>query len=144
MWKFLFWLLGIGLVFGGGYIVGIITSDDPSYQISIQEEGGEGQPPNGAVLSDVDHPAKLDSLLGILLHKQPAEGVSVNINEPDAFLKLMSPQRSIGLTAHRIWFTDDGAVLAEERNGTWQDAVFFTISERDASYIQSIMEGEAE
>ncbi|GEN52359.1 hypothetical protein [Halobacillus faecis] len=142
MWKFLFWVLGIGLVFGGGYIVGVITSDEPSYQIMIQEEGGESQPPDGAVLTDVDHPAKLDSLLGILLHKQPAEGVSVNINEPDASLKLMSPQRSIGLTDHRIWFTDNGAVLAEERNGTWQDAVFFTISKRDASYIQSIIAGE--
>ena len=144
MWKFLFWVIGVGVVFGGGYLVGVVTSDEPSYQIMIQEEGGESQPPNGAVLTDVDQPAKLDSLLGILLQKQPAEGVTVNINEPDASLKLMSPQRSVGLTDHRIWFTDNGAVLAEERNGTWQDAAFFTISERDASYIQSIIQGEGE
>lgn len=144
MWKFLFWLVGIGVVFGGGYFVGIITSDDPSYQIMIQEEGGETQPPNGAVLTEVDQPAKMDTMLAILLGKQPADGVSVKENEPDASLKLMSPKRSVGLTDLRIWFTEDGAVLAERQSDTWEDPAFFTISERDASYIQSVIAEEDE
>lgn len=139
MWRILLWIALAGAVFAGGFVAGTITSDDASYSVSIQEVSEE-QPPDGVNFNDVDDPAKMDSFLGLYLGKQSTDKVEVDLENPDYMIKLHSPKRSIGLLDARLWFTDEGAVIGERRGETWNQTTFYTITESDASYIQSIIE----
>lgn len=141
MWKFLIWVVVVGLIFAGGYFVGLVTSDDPSYIVTIQQESEE-TPPEGTVITDEEDRAKMDSLLGILLRKEPVDNVSVDLENPDASLRVGSPRRSIELANYQVWFTDQGVVLGEQQGNTAGGLDFYSLTERDRDYIQSLIEKE--
>lgn len=138
MGKFILWVVLIGVIFGGGYVVGIITSDDPSYIVTIQEESGETNP-EGTVITDTEDMAKMDSLLGILLTKKQVKNVSVDVENPDASLKVASPRRSIGLANYQVWYTEQGAILGEQQGNAAGDFRYYSITERERDYIRSLI-----
>lgn len=138
MGRFILWIVLIGVIFAGGYVVGIITSDDPSLIVTIQEESGE-TPPEGTVITDTEDMANMDSLLGILLRKESADKVSVDKENPDASLKILSQERSIGLADYQVWYTEEGAVLGEQQGSAGGNFTFYTITDRDRDYIQSLI-----
>ncbi|SFJ29250.1 hypothetical protein SAMN04487936_101556 [Halobacillus dabanensis] len=138
MGRFILWIVLIGVIFAGGYVVGIITSDDPSLIVTIQAESGK-TPPAGTVITDTEDMASMDSLLGILLRKESADKVSVDKENPDASLKVLSQERSIGLADYQVWYTEEGAVLGEQQGNAAGNFRYYSITERDRDYIRSLI-----
>lgn len=136
--KFLLWIAGIGLVFGGGYATALVLGDHPSYTLTALKAGGE--PEMAATLHDEEHQAELDTMLNILLHQKPLEGASVDVDNPDISLELISPERSVGILDARIWFEEDTAVLGIRSGQTWNSIRYSELSKNDAEYIQSIVD----
>ncbi|WP_027954528.1 hypothetical protein [Halobacillus kuroshimensis] len=135
--KLLLWIAGIALIFGGGYAAAVYVGDTPSYTLTAVKAGENKE--TSATLHNGEHQAELDTMLNILLHQKPMEGASVDMENPDVTLKLISPERSIGILDARVWFEEDRAVLGIRSGQTWNSIRFSELSQNEASYIRSIV-----
>ena len=100
--------------------------------------------PNGidypTIFTDTKNQTIIDNLQMIYLHKEKIENVDIDIENPDIFIMMLNPKRSVGLIDSNVWFTNEGAMIAERIGESWEQVEYFIIDKSDANYIKEIID----
>ncbi|GGD09585.1 hypothetical protein [Pontibacillus salipaludis] len=130
------------MLFLGGYFVGINSPNEASREIRFGHQNSEH--PNRVddryVFTDVENQTIIDTVMMIYVHKKPIENANVNEENPDLYMSVMSPRKSVGLIDARIWFTSDGAIIGERNGESWSEVEYYEMDESEAAYIKGIVE----
>jgi len=62
------------------------------------------------------------------------------MENPDIFILVLNPKLSVGLIDSKVWFTNEGAIIAERSGESWDQVEYFKIDESDTNYIKGIIE----
>ena len=129
------------LIFLGGYFTGI-NNREVTREIRVGYQNSAN--PNGidypTIFTDTKNQTIIDNLQMIYLHKEKIENVDIDIENPDIFIMMLNPKRSVGLIDSNVWFTNEGAMIAERIGESWEQVEYFIIDKSDANYIKEIID----
>ncbi|QFT87665.1 hypothetical protein FIU87_03285 [Bacillus sp. THAF10] len=128
------------LIFIVGYATGRLMQHDVSMEFRIGYPHSEF--PNRVdyphTFKNTDNQHIINNLLMIHMQKERIDDMDLEIDSPDIYMNLLSPTESVGLLESRLWFKEDGAIIAERNGISWDEVEFYKIPESDASYIKGL------
>lgn len=130
------------IIFLGGYFIGYFNNNEASREIRIgyQNSFNPDRIDYHNIFTDVENQSIIDNFLMIYLHKDKIEKVNIDVENPDIFISVISPKQSVGLIDSKVWFTNEGAIIALRSGESWDKIEYFKIGTSDASYIKEIIE----
>lgn len=129
------------IIFIGGYATGRLMHDEVSMEVRIGYPHSEY--PNRVdyphTFKNTDNQNIINNLLMIHMQKERIDNIDMDIANPDIYLELLSPTESVGLLESRVWFMEDGAIIAQRDGISWDEVEFYKIPEDDATYIKGLI-----
>jgi hypothetical protein len=129
------------LIFLSGYFTGI-NNREASMEIRIGHQNSVN--PNGidypTIFTDAKNPSIVNNFLMVYLQKEKIENVDIDMENPDIFILVLNLKLSVGLIDSKVWFTNEGAIIAERSGESWDQVEYFKIDESDTNYIKGIIE----
>lgn len=126
----------------GGYFAGSINNNEVSREIKIGYKNNEN--PNRIdfpkSFTDVENQPIIDNMLMIYLNKKKIANVNIDVENPDIYIKVISPREFVGLIDSKVWFTDEGAIIGEHHGEDWDKVKYFKVDESEANYIKEIID----
>jgi len=140
--KFISIIAFILIIFLGGYFTNSMVNNEPSREIRIgfQNSENSNRIDYTKTFKSTKNQAIIDNFLMIYLQKEKIENVNLDVEPPDIYISVVSPKQSVGLINSRLWFTNNGAIIAERSGDSWNHAEFYKINKGDASYIEGIID----
>lgn len=131
------------LIFLGGYFAGINNRETTrEVRIGYQDSADPNRIDYSTIFSDTKNQTIIDNFLMIYLQKEKLENVDINMESPDILIMVLNPKRSVGLIDSKVWFTSEGAVIAERVGESWEQVDYFKIDQSDADYIKKVIDGQ--
>ena len=108
------------LIFISGYFTGGIINREPSRIIMFgyQNSNEPNRIDYRSIIKDTENQAFIGNFAMIYLQKEKVTNVSVDEENPDVFVHVLSPKQYVGLIEAKLWFTDAGATIAERAGET--------------------------
>ncbi|WP_307346310.1 hypothetical protein [Metabacillus malikii] len=134
------------IIFIGGYFTGYINNNEASREIRIgyKNNVNPNQVDDKNIFTDTENQTIIDNFMMIYLHKEKVTDTQMDLENPDIYLNVINPKRSIGLIESRLWFNDRGAIIGERVGESWDEVEFFQIDNSDATYIKETIDYQEE
>ncbi|TYS18638.1 hypothetical protein FZC78_03705 [Rossellomorea vietnamensis] len=129
------------IIFIGGYLAGIYFSKEEvtrEIRVGYQDRGRDDVIHFKNIIKNTENQSAVDNIMMIFMKKEKIADPDVNLEKPDIYLEVLNPKHFTGLIDSRIWFKDEGAVIAERSGESWEDVVYYSIHEQDADYLKQI------
>ncbi|MGG3800617.1 hypothetical protein [Metabacillus fastidiosus] len=55
---------------------------------------------------------------------------------PNIYIEVISPKRSVGLIDSKVWFTNEGAIISKRSGKSWDEVEYYKLDKEDADYIK--------
>lgn len=139
--KMLISFVAVGLIFAGGYFVGKVTNQEVLKEVVVRYEGTDENSRRiiyEQTYTDLENPSVIDNIIMIHLTSEEIEDPTVDMENPDMFLKVNSPNASASLLDSRIWFVDNYAILGDRVGESWDKVKFQRIEGYDVEYLKEI------
>lgn len=139
--KYLISFVILGCIFAGGYFVGKVTNAEVLKEVSISYKGTDENAQDVIYkkqFTDLENPSVIDNFIMIYLYTEEIEKPDVDIENPDMYINLNSPNASAGLIDSRLWFIDEYAVIGRREGVSWDKVKFYKIEGYDVEYIKEV------
>ncbi|WP_338472892.1 hypothetical protein R4Z10_09290 [Niallia sp. XMNu-256] len=132
------------LIFLGGYFTGINNREAlGEIRIGYQNSVNPNEIDYPTIFTDTKNPTIVHNFIMIYLQKEKIEkmeNVVIDVENPDIFILVLNPKLSVGLIDSRVWFTNEGAIIAERSGESWDQVEYFKIDEMDTNYIKEMID----
>ncbi|WP_421378466.1 hypothetical protein ACOJQI_13065 [Bacillus salacetis] len=138
--------LAILIIFSGGFFTGkYVFEEGASREIRVgyQDSGRPDVINFEKVIKNTEDQAAVDNFMMIYMNKEEVAMTDVDLGKPDVFISITSPKQFTGLIDSRIWFREDGGIIARRSGESWDEVEYFSISVQDADYIKDKIEYKA-
>ncbi|WP_113929117.1 hypothetical protein [Bacillus sp. P14.5] len=127
------------IVFAAGYLAGIFFSEEEvsrEIRVGYQDSKREDVIHFNKIIKNTENQNAVDNIMMIFMAKDRIEEPGVNLDKPDFFIKVLSPKQYTSLIDSRIWFADDGAVIADRSGESWENVKYYSIPKPAADYLK--------
>jgi hypothetical protein len=142
------WKFGLAtlIIFFGGVLTGkYVFQEEVSREIRVGYQDNERSDVINfeKIIKNTEDQAVIDNFMMIFMNKKEAAAPGVDLEQPDVYISVTSPKQFTGLIDSRIWFREDGAIIARRSGKSWDEVDYFSLSVQDADYIKETIEYEA-
>nr|WP_259545597.1 hypothetical protein [Heyndrickxia oleronia] len=139
--KIIYVIIVVVIIFLSGYFLGNIKNSKVSRKIRIGYNHSDypDRIDYQNVFTDGDNQEIIDNFLMIYLQKEKIENLYLEQN-PDIYIRVTSPKRSVELIDSKVWFTKEGAIIGERIAEGWEQTEYYRIDEDDVDYIKKTVQ----
>jgi hypothetical protein len=145
--KIMITAFAVLLIFSVGFLAGkYVSQEEVSREIRVGYQDSERPDVINfeKIIKNTEDQGVVDNIMMIFMNKKETDSPGVNLDKPDVFLSVTSPKQFTGLIDSRIWFREDGAIIADRAGESWDEVMYYSISDQDADYLKETFVYEAE
>ncbi|MGG3928693.1 hypothetical protein ABET51_22320 [Metabacillus fastidiosus] len=126
------------IIFLGGYFTGSINNNEASTEIRIgyKNSNNPDQIDYSTIFTNIENQDIVDNFIMIYLQKEKITNVNPDTENPDIYIDVISPKRSVGLIDSKVSFTNEGAIIGKRSGESWDEVEYYKIDKEDANYIK--------
>lgn len=126
------------IIFFGGYFTGSINNNKASTEIRIgyKNSNNPDQIDYSTIFTNIENQDIVDNFIMIYLQKERIMNANPDTENPDIYIDVISPKRSVGLIDSKVWFTNEGAIIGKRSGESWDEIEYYKIDKEDANYIK--------